>query len=222
VPSDPKIKAPLPDAVEIDAYKVLRTQIRQRTQAKGWNTLMVTRAGPGEGKTLTAINLAITLAKGFNQTVLLVDSDLRRPTVGRYMCLDEDKGRINYLLDDVPLKDLIIWPCIEKLTIIPGGHPIEDSAELLGSDRMTDLVAELKNRYADRFIIFDAPPILSGADVIAFAPIVDGILFVVESGKTSIKDVIKAVELVPFDKLLGFVLNRHKVKQNYYRKYNTN
>ena len=100
--------------------------------------------------------------------------------------------------------------------------PIEDSAEVLGSDRMTDRVTMLKNRYTDRFIIFDAPPILSGADVIAFAPIVDGILFVVESGKTSIKDVKKAVDLVPFDKLLGFVLNRHKVKKNYYRKYSTN
>jgi non-specific protein-tyrosine kinase len=183
---------------------------------------MVTSAGPGEGKTLTAINLAITLAKEFNQTVLLVDSDLRRPTVGRYLCLEGNGGLINYLIDDVPLKDLIVWPGIEKLTIFPGGHPIKDSAELMGSERMTALVTELKNRYADRFVIFDCPPILSGADVLAFAPIVDGILFVVESGKTSIKDVKKAVDLVPFDKLLGFVLNRHKAKKNYYRKYNTN
>jgi protein-tyrosine kinase len=204
------------DAPETDFYKILRTQIQQRTKGKGWNTVMITSVQPGEGKTLTSINLAITFAKEFHQTVLLVDGDLKRQCVHEYMGFSSKRGLIDYILDDVPLKDLIIWPGIEKLTVISGGRTIRDSSELLGCPRMAELVVDMKNRYPNRYVFFDAPPILIGADAIAFAPLVDAIIMVVEAGRTSIQDVKKALELIPHDKFLGFVLNRHTIPMRYY------
>lgn len=198
-----------PTSPEIDHYKVLRTQVLQRTKPQGWNTVMVTSARPGEGKTITAINLAVVFAKEFNQTALLVDCDLKQQNIHRYLGITSNMGLVDYLVYDQPLQDLIIWPGIEKLTLISGGQTIQDSAELLGSPRMKDLVEDMKSRYKDRYVFFDAPPLLDVADATAFAPFVDSVLVVVEAGKTSINDIKKAVSLIPEEKFLGFVMNRH-------------
>ena len=205
-----RIVGMIPDSPEIDSYKILRTQIQHRTKDKGWNTIMVTSVNPGEGKTLTSINLAITFAKEFNQTVLLVDSDLMRQNIHKYLGFDNDKGLIDYLIGDRPLKDFIVWPSIDKLTLISGGRTIRDSSELLGSPRMKTLIHEMKTRYPDRYVFFDVPPILGGADAIVLAPFVDSIIIVVAEGRTSIHDIKKALQLLPQEKFLGFVLNRQK------------
>jgi protein-tyrosine kinase len=191
-----------------DAYKVLRTQILQRTRPRGWNTIMVTSARPREGKTVTAINLAVTFAKEFNQTALLVDCDLKNQCIAESLGLASGLGLVDYLLYDQPMQDLIVWPGIDKLTIISGGRTIQDSTELLGSPRMEALVQEMKTRYDDRYVFFDVPPLLDVADAIAFAPMVDGILMVVEAGKTAARDINAAAKLIPEEKFLGFVLNR--------------
>jgi protein-tyrosine kinase len=215
-----RIVCMLPDAPEIDFYKILRTQIRHRTKDKDWRTIMVTSVNPGEGKTLTTINLSITFAKEFNQTVLLVDSDLMRQNVHKYLGISSDKGLIDYLVNDQPLKDYIIWPGIDQLTLISGGRTIHDSSELLGSPQMKALVHEMKTRYNDRYVFFDAPPVLGGADAIVLAPLVDGIIMVVVEDQTSIHDVKKALALLPKEKFLGFVLNRQKTPlPNYYNAY---
>lgn len=198
------------DAAEIDAYKVLRTQILQKTREKGWNTVMITSAIAGEGKTLTAINLALTFAKEFNQTVLLVDADLKRQKIYQYLGYESKKGLVDYLVDDKPMHDLIVWPGIEKLTVISGGRTIRDSSEILGSARMKEMVTEMKNRYHDRYVLFNVPPLLSGADAIAFSPLADCIIMVVEAGRTPIQDIQAAAKLIPPEKFLGFVLNRHQ------------
>lgn len=198
-----------PDSPYLDAFKVLRTRINNLlVPDRRNNALMVTSAVPGEGKTMTAINLALAYAKEFDQTVLLVDCDFHRQDVHRYLGIESDKGLVDYLIHEVPLKELIIWPKIEKMTFISGGETIQETTELLGSSRMRSLVEEIKARYPDRFVIFDVPPVLAGADAIAFATIVDNIVMVVHNGKTPIDDVKAAVELLPKDKLLGFVLNR--------------
>jgi protein-tyrosine kinase len=207
------------DAPEAEYYKVLRTTVQQRMEENGWNTIMISSVQPGEGKTLTCINLAVSFAKEFNQTVLLVDCDLKRQSIHRYLNISLDKGIADYLLNGCALKDMIIWPGIEKLTLISGGKTISNSVELLGSPKMKALVHEIKNRYDDRYIIFDTPPALGWADAIAFAPLVDCILMVVEEGRTSIKDVKKALELIPAEKFLGFVLNRRKVSGHKYYYY---
>jgi non-specific protein-tyrosine kinase len=223
---DPQIAAEnriigmIPESPEIDFYKVLRTQIQHRTKEKGWNTIMVTSVNPGEGKTLTSINLAITFAKEFNQTVLLVDSDLMRQNIHKYLGFDNDRGLIDYLIGDRPLKDFIVWPGIDKFTLISGGRTIYDSSELLGSPRMKTLIHEMKTRYPDRYVFFDVPPILGGADAIVLAPLVDSIIIVVAEGRTSIHDIKKALQLLPREKFLGFVLNRQKFPlKNYYYDY---
>ena len=149
----------------------------------------------------------------------MVDCDLKRQSIQRYLNISLDKGIGDYFLNGCALKDIIIWPGIEKLTLISGGKTISNSAELLGSPKMKALVHEIKNRYDNRYIIFDTPPALGLADAIAFAPLVDCILMVVEEGRTSIKDVKKALELIPTEKFLGFVLNRRKVSGHKYYYY---
>jgi len=169
---------------------------------------MITSALPGEGKTLTSINLALTFAKQYNQTVMLVDSDLRQQKIHEYLGYESSKGLTDYLQSGTPLKDLIVWTGIEKMTVISGGNTVTASSELLSSPRMKDLVKELKSRYPDRYVLFDVAPVLVVADAMAFAPLVDCIVLVVRAGSTSIADVKQTLALLPPEKVLGFVLNR--------------
>jgi non-specific protein-tyrosine kinase len=199
---------------EMDSYRVLRTRILQKTKNGDGNAVMVTSAMPGEGKSTTAVNLAFALAKDFKQTALLVDCDLRRQSVHDLLGIRSEKGLIDYLVNDTPVSELILWPGVDKLTIISGGRPFFESSELLGSQKMKELVEDMKKRYPDRYVLFDAPPILTGADTIALMPLVDHVLLVVQAGKTSIDDIKKAVDLIPKEKMLGIVLNRVKNSPN--------
>jgi len=198
------------DSVEVDAYRVLRTKILQKCKERGGNTIMVTSAVSGEGKTLNAVNIAVTLAKEFQQTVLLVDCDLRRQSIHRYFGYESDTGIIDYLLNDTPVSELMTWPGIEKLTVMSGGRPISGGSELLGSSRMKELVEDMKTRYPERYIIFDVPPLLAGADALAFVPLVDHVVVVVREGATPADAVNRAMKLIPPEKVLGLVLNGQK------------
>lgn len=198
------------DSREMEFYKVLRTQILQRTNGGGGNTVMVTSALPGEGKTLTAINLAFTFAKEFKQTALLVDCDLRQQRIHQVLGFPSEKGVVDYLLNDCPIQELFVWPGVEKLTVISGGKTVKESSELLGSPGMKNLVTDMKNRYPDRYVFFDVPPLLTSADSLAFAPFVDYILVMVQAGQTSLQDVNRALRLLPGEKVLGIVMNRQK------------
>jgi protein-tyrosine kinase len=113
-------------------------------------------------------------------------------------------------MDNRPLQDLIVWPGVEKLTLISGNRTISNTSEVLNSIKMKALVNEMKSRYPDRYVIFDLPPILSVTDAVAFAPLIDAVLMVVRAGKTSIQNVKKAAHLLPKEKFLGFVLNGYK------------
>ncbi len=197
------------DSRELEFYKVLRTQILQRTKGGG-STVMVTSALPGEGKTLTAINLAFTFAKEFKQTALLVDCDLRQQQIHKVLGFPSEKGVVDYLLNDCPVQELFVWPGVEKLTVISGGKTVKESSELLGSPGMKNLVTDMKNRYPDRYVFFDVPPLLTSADSLAFAPFVDYILVTVQAGQTSLHDVNRALRLLPGEKVLGLVMNRQK------------
>jgi protein-tyrosine kinase len=208
-----------PEAPELGYYKLLRTQIVQRCKPNNWNTIMITSAVPGEGKTLTAINLAATFAKAFGQTALLVDCDFQRQSVHRYLGVSSPAGLADHLRNGTPLNDIIMWPGVEKLTVISGGQPVRDSAELISSPRMAELVEEMKGRYSDRYIFFDLPPLLAEADALAFAPLADCFLMVVHPG-TSFGDIQRALALVPMEKFLGFALNRVEASSDgYYYRY---
>lgn len=193
----------------VDAYKILRTQVTHRLRENGWNVVGVTSPGYGEGKTLTAINLAVSLAMETTQTVLLVDSDLQDPSVHKVFGVQDCLGLADYLLDDQPVEELLLHPGIGRFVLLPGGRAISNSTEILTSPKMVALVEELKHRYPSRFVIFDLPPLLHTADVLAFAPYTDALLMVVEEGKTTGEDLQRALGLVRDSRpVLGTVLNK--------------
>ena len=197
-----------PEFSEVDYYKVLRTQLRQIGRKQNWTTIMVTSVSPGEGKTVTAINLAATFAREYSQTVLLVDADLRKQSIHRYLGYASEVGLLDCFEGRLPMNEIIAWPGIEKFTVISGGRIVEESSELMGSPRMQAMATELKSRYEDRYVIFDVPAVMAGADALAFAPLVDCIVVVVGVGVTCKPDLQKALEMLPAEKIAGFVLNK--------------
>jgi protein-tyrosine kinase len=192
------------------AYKVLRTQVSQRMRSQGWRTLGVTSPGPREGKTLTAINLSVSLALEANQTVMLVDADLRQPSVHTYFGFDVASGLRDYLLEGTPIEQLLVNPEVRRLVILPGGAPLMNSSEVLSSPVMLRLVQEVKRRYPSRLVVFDLPPVLTTDDVLAFAPYIDAALLVIEEGKTTRDDAARAAELLQASNhnFIGTVLNK--------------
>lgn len=195
----------------VDSYKIAHTHVLQRLREHGWNTLAVTSPGDREGKTLTAINLAVSLAQEVNHTVMLVDADLRHPSVHTFFDIPAKRGLSDYLLGEAVLPDLLVHPAgIDHFVILPGGRPLANSAEMLGSPRMARLVDEIKRRYASRIIVFDLPPLLSSADALAFAPYVEAALLVVEEAATPADEVRRAAELLQKTTLIGTVLNKSR------------
>jgi exopolysaccharide/PEP-CTERM locus tyrosine autokinase len=192
-----------------EAYNILRTQILQRFKENHWNVLAVTSPGSGEGKTLTAINLAISIAREVDYSVLLVDANLRHPWMLAHLGLSQLQGLSDYLTGEVPVSELLVQSDrIKQLTLLPAGHALANSAEMLNSPKMVDLVKEMKSRYHSRIIIFDLPPLLTSADALAFTPYVDAALLVVEEGQTQKQDVVRAVELLGNTNIVGTVLNK--------------
>jgi len=203
-----------------EAYKLVRTHIVQRTKGDNRNLLMFTGPQPGEGKTLTAVNLAISLAQEGDKTVLLVDADLRHPTLHEYFGLPRGPGLVDYLTGSRTIPELLVHPeGFAKLVLLPGGRPVVEAAELVSSPLMVDLVADLKNFYPDRYVLFDLPPMLSFADPLAFAPLMDGIILVVERGKTPREDIQRCLELLKDFPVLGAILNKVEGKDPGYYSY---
>ncbi len=196
------------ESTDRDAFRLLRTQVLQRMRSNHWNALAVTSAQPGEGKSLVAVNLAIALAMEVNQTVLLVDLDMRRPSIHKYFDYVPDRGLSDFVLHDTPLQDILINPGIERLVILPGRETISNSSEMLSSPKMVALVEELKTRYPSRMIIFDLPPLLATDDALAFSPYVDSILLVAEEGKTTKENLEQVKNILKDCSIIGTVLNK--------------
>ena len=192
-----------------DSIKRLRTQVLQRMEDNGWNVLAVTSASRGEGKTQTALNLGISIAMEVEYTVLVVDANLRHPSVHEYFGMESSTGLSDYLKTDIALSEILVNPKnIEHFVIIPGGKPMHNSAEMLSSPRMGSMVEELKKRYPKRIVLFDLPPLLGAADALAFAPYIDAALLVVEDGVTSETDLRAAVDMLSVTNVIGTVLNK--------------
>ena len=192
-----------------DAYKILRTQVIHRLRENKWNVLGITSPKNGEGKTLTSINLAISLAAEPTQTVLLVDADLRAPRLHEEFGLESGGGLTEFLLDGRSIEDMLVYPGLGRLILLPGGRGTDQSAEVLTSPRMSALVKELKHRYASRVVIFDLPPVLSQADLLAFTPQLDALLLVVEEEKTTEPEFQQAMQTLKGSvPILGTVLNK--------------
>lgn len=193
----------------VDAYKLLRTRVLHRMQQNGWRALGITSPGANVGKTLTSVNLAISIAMKHESTVVLVDADLRRPSVHKCLGIDPEYGLLDYLDGKVAVSDLLINPEIDGFVVIPS-HTDGNarSSERLSSSKMEKLVGELTARYPDRLVLFDLPPILVGDDVEAFSPYLDAFLLVIEDGNTDMAEYAKTLEILENENVLGTVLNK--------------
>jgi len=199
------------DRRAVAAYKILRTRVLQRMRSNNWRTLVVTSAGAGEGKTLTASNLALSLARDVNQSVLLVDLDLQRSKVAQYFGFDIDikNGIGEYLNGSAEIPDIVYSPSgLERISIIPNRGTIEHSSDLLSGPRMKELLAWIRQQSDRTIVIFDMPPVLVDDDVLAFCPEIDAVLLVVAQGKTDRVALEKTMSLLAETNLLGVVLNR--------------
>lgn len=194
-------------SAEADLFRLLRAQILQTMAARGFKTLAVTSANYGEGKTTIALNLGLSIAQDQKQTVLLVDMDLRKPSVNAYLGLEKSCGLTDCLAGTAQLSDCLVRLPFARMTVLPAGQQVEQSSETIGSPKMGALAEELKMRYADRLIIYDMPPLLAQDDPLAFLPHVDAVLLVVQDGVTKTSEIKRSLEILASAQVLGIVLN---------------
>lgn len=198
----------------LEAYRMLRTRCLQSMDAMEWKTLAITSTSNKTGTSLTAANLAISIAMELDRTALLVDANFQNPAISHLFGIQTDAGLSDYLLHDKEISSMLINPGVERLVVLPAGKPMFNSTEMLRSPKMLRLVNELKSRYPSRIIIFDMPPILSQDDTLGFSPYVDCVLLVVEEGKTKSDELKHAASLLKDINVLGTVFNKstdHKI-----------
>lgn len=194
-----------------EIFKILRTRIlHPQSPAVVPKTIMVTSTVPKEGKSFVSSNLGISLAHGMDQHSLLVDCDLRRPTLAPLFGLSGAYGLVDYLRGDLQLPDVLKNTVVNKLSLLPSGSPPVNPAELLSSSRMRALIEELSSRYDDRLIIFDTPPIKAAAESGVLAQIVDTVILVVREGVSKKADIQQAIDIIGKGKILGIVYNDQK------------
>jgi protein-tyrosine kinase len=191
------------------AYRMLRTQVLQRARGHGLSTLGVVSAVNGEGKTLTAVNLALSLAAEPNQSVLLLDLDLRRPAVARTLGLAAQRGLESWFGGDQPTRNVCYGiEGVERFYVLPTMAPVIGSSEVLAGIGTRKLFNELKGRDPGRMLIVDLPPVLLSDDALMVAPLLDAVVLVVNERRTKREDVVRVVELLGNTRIVGTVLNR--------------
>lgn len=182
------------------------------------NLIMITSAQANEGKTFISINLALSIAVEQDKTVLLIDADVLKPSIPKELGFSAKLGLIDYLNGNVDsVADIMYATNIEKLKIIPAGELHYLANELLASEKMSALCEELQQRYSDRLIIFDCPPILGINETSVLAQLMGQALIVVEENKSSITEIQKANEMLPDTLAKGLILNKaiHSQKELY-------
>jgi len=203
-----------PDSVASEQFRKLRTQLLRLRLPQPPRTILVTSARAGEGKTLISANLAAGIAHDFNAYALLVDSDLRNPSLGNWFGISNGYGLSDYLVGRKEIPELLFKTEIERLRILLGGTLQDNPAELIGSARMESLIQELKSRYNDRYIIFDSTPLLATSEPEVLSKLVDGILVVVRAGETPRETVKQAISSLEKEKIMGVVLNDLQFKSS--------
>jgi len=191
-----------------DRYRMLRTRILQEMQANKWKVLAVTSPDPGCGKTLTAANIAIAIAKDSVHSALLVDADLRRPSVHRLFGYEPEFGLNDYFSDGVPLNKILFKPDMQGLTVLPGRSALYESAEMLGSPKLASLLRELRSQDPGRIIVLDVAPVLSMDDALVLKSALDCVVMVVAAGETKKDDLLRALEQLDPVPVIGSVLNK--------------
>ena len=196
-----------PQSYEAEQFKILRNSILFPVAGVALQSILVTSAMPGEGKSFVSSNLAISIAMNVNKHVLLIDCDLRKPDLHRVFGVGDVPGLSDFLAERRQLDSLLLRTNVERLTLLPGGPIPPNPSELTSSERMSEMLEEVKHRYRDRLIIIDSPPPGLAAETSFLARQVDGILLVVKYGKTAREDVEDLMETVGPEKILGVVIN---------------
>jgi len=220
---DPKLAClSNPSSAAAECFKTLRSKIMVGKSGKLCRAIMVTGAQPLDGKSLVSANLAVSIAQGINHYVLLVDCDLRRPTLHKIFGLQAKDGLREYLEEGTSVAPYLLKTPVSKLTLLPAGKPMASPSELLNSEKMRLLIQEIRDRYKDRFIIFDTPPAHFIADTAFLADLLDGVLLVVRSGITNAEMVKDVAESIGKENILGVVFNATNEatwEYRYYYKY---
>ncbi len=198
-----------------EEYRVIKRKLINNafgplsSSLKNPNLILVSSSRPGEGKTFTSVNLALSIALEQDKTVLLVDADVLRPNVSRTLEISVPRGLTDYLSSDsVDVTDIMYSTNVERLKLIAAGKPHHLSTELLASDKMAALVAEFASRYPDRIVIFDAPPLLGVNETSVLAGMCGQAVIVLEENKTKLNELEKAISMLPPDLATGFVINK--------------
>ena len=202
------VTATAPHSPAAEEYRKLKSVLVSLTRQDEFrNTIMVTSSVSGEGKSVTALNLALSLAQEFDHTVLLIDADLRKPSLHEYFGLEPTLGIADCLQDDIDPGDALIKTGVGKLTLFPAGKTVRNPVELISSQKMAELIQEMKHRYPDRYIIIDTPPVLLFAETFFLSTLVDGVIFLVREGLTSMQNISDALTVLKGTPVLGLVYN---------------
>jgi protein-tyrosine kinase len=191
-------------------YDMLRTQLLQEMDQNGWQFLAVTSATAGCGKSVTACNLAISIARLAERSVLLVDLDLQKPRVAEYLGLGRGAGLLSVLEGRSTLSDVLVQAGIgrSKVLVLPGEACESGSSEWMSSQALATLLQTLKRDYRSRIVIFDMPPMLIGDDVISVLPLMDAVLLVAGVGSTSVADIQECDKHLKTTPVVRVVVNR--------------
>ena len=204
-----------PQSIEAEQFRQLKNNILFPEKGNPPKSIMITSFSPSEGKSFVAANLAISIAQNIDEYVLLMDCDLRSPSIQPMFGLEDNPGLSEYLSKGKPLSSLLVKTFLDKLTILPAGEIPTNPSELLSSDRMKKLIQEIKLRYSDRYIIFDTPPPHLTSETNAISRQVDGIVIVIKQGTTRKKEVLDLIDVYGKEKILGVVYNYARKRAGY-------
>lgn len=206
-----RLVQPNTDAAALESFALLRTQLLQRLRPRGMNSIGVVSAASGDGKSTVALNLAVAIARDASTNALLVDLDLRNPSLGRMLGLDISCGVENVLAGTHNLEAALVrLENHERLLLLPALDSFLQSSELLAAPAARALASELKSRYADRVVLYDLPPLLGSDDSLAFLPNVDAVLLIVAEGRTRTEHLQRTLELLKDKPIVGTVLNHSR------------
>ncbi len=208
-----------PETFAAEEFRKLKTQIFHRLPNPP-HLLLVTSTVPQEGKTMVAVNLALAISQEIHKKAILIDGDLRKPSI-HLKEYPNPKGLSNYLLNQTPLSEILLNSEAENLQIIPAGHPTKKTAELIGSRKMLELIRSLRELSDDTYVIIDSSPIISTSEATLLSKLVDGIILVVMGGRVPRESVRRAVKSIDRQKIIGIVFNQIDMNPSsyYYSKY---
>lgn len=199
-------------------FDMLRTQILSKMDENGWRTLAIVSVTPENGKTMVAINLAMSIAHNDNKTAILVDFDLRRPKVATYLGIPHGKSLNEVLSGEATIPEAMVNPGLPKFVVLPADRPVAKSSEILSSNKVQALVKDLRERYPERIVIFDLPPLLYADDAISILPAIDCVLLVVGNGMVAKSELDEGMRYLHACNVLGTVLNKAdtQLRDGYY------